>query len=181
MEIRARAEGDLDDLVGVAARVHEVDSYPIFLPGRDYVGFLSRPQPLVAWVAVDGELLGHVALNGATSRPVMRLVDELGPAFSAVYVARLLVDPGSRRRGVGRRLLEHARRAAVDMGHSAFVDVVDTPTARPAISLYRGDGWEEIGRVSFDLVDDQVHELVFRAPAPWSARPGAGGAGDTAG
>lgn len=94
----------------------------------------------------------------------MRLVDELGLAFSAVYVARLLVDPGSRRRGVGRRLLEHARHVAADMGRSAFVDVVDTPTARPAISPYRRDGWEEIGRVSFDLVDDQVDELVFRAP-----------------
>lgn len=82
-----------------------------------------------------------------------------------VYVARLLVDPGARRAGIGRKLLGHARRAAVDSGYVPVLDVVNTPTAAAAVSLYRRDGWAEVGRVSFDLVNPKIDELVFRGPS----------------
>ncbi|HSH60008.1 MAG TPA: GNAT family N-acetyltransferase [Acidimicrobiales bacterium] len=165
MRIRDRRDDDLEELVAVAARVHEADQYPIFLPDGDLKRFLTRPKPLAAWVAVRNErLIGHVALNAETSRPVMQLVAALKPKRSAVYVARLLVDGSARREGVGRMLLEHARQAAVDSGHLPVLDVVDTPAAAAAISLYRRDGWEEVGRVSFELVDTEVDELVFRGP-----------------
>lgn len=165
MEIRERHESDLDDLVAVAARVHELDNYPIFLPDDDYIRFLSQPKPLAAWVAVSGrELVGHVALNETTSPSVMELVEERGRSAHPVYVARLLVDPGSRRLGGGRQLLDHARRAVADAGRCPFLDVVDTPTATPAISMYRRAGWEEIGRVRFEIVGDEIEELVFRGP-----------------
>jgi GNAT superfamily N-acetyltransferase len=163
VEIRQRREDDLGDLVDVAARVHQVDDYPMFLPDGDLVRFLTRPTPIVAWVAVRGaRIVGHVALHDTTSRPVMELVEDRAPTSTAAYVARQLVDPSSRGRGVGRRLLEHARRAAVEKGRSPFLDVVDTPTAAAAISLYRHAGWEEIGRVRFELVGEEVDELVFR-------------------
>lgn len=165
VEIRDRREDDLEELVCLAARVHEADNYPIFLPGGDYARFLTRPRPLAAWVAVrEGELVGHVALNDATSRPVMNLVEVRGTPLPAVYVARLLVDPRSRRRGVGRQLLEHARHAAIEAGRAPYLDVVDAPTASPAISLYRDAGWEEVGRVSFELIGDEIEEVVFGGP-----------------
>lgn len=165
VEIRERSTTDLDELVTVAARVHNVDNYPIFLPGDDLVRFLRSPTPMAAWVALrGGQLIGHVALNDSTSRPVMQLVEDRSPTLPAVYVARLLVEPDSRRLGVGWRLLEHARRAAIDLGRSPFLDVVDTTTGAAAISLYRNAGWEEIGRVSFDLVGDAFEELVFCGP-----------------
>jgi GNAT superfamily N-acetyltransferase len=165
VEIRERREQDLSDLVTIAARVHDTDNYPVFLPDGDYSSFLTRPSSLAAWVAVRGrELVGHVALNDTTSRPVMQLVDEDGPTRPPVYVARLLVDPRSRRDGVGRHLLEHARREALSAGRSPYLDVVDTLTAAPAIALYRHDGWEEIGRVRFELAGNEIHELVFRGP-----------------
>jgi GNAT superfamily N-acetyltransferase len=165
MEVRERHDNDFDQLVAVAARVRAVDQYPIILPDGDFNRFLTRPKPLAAWVAVrDERLVGHVALNAETSRPVMELVAGLTTELPPVYVARLLVDPGARREGVGRTLLEHARRAAVDSGHSPLLDVVDTPDTTAAISLYRRDGWEEVGRVSFELVDQAIDELVFRGP-----------------
>ena len=165
VEIRERSAADLDDLVAVAARVHKVDNYPIFLPGGDLVRFLRNPTPLAAWVALrGGQLIGHVALNDTTSRPVMQVVEDRRPTLPAAYVARLLVDPSSRGDGVGWRLLERARRAAIEVGRSPFLDVVDTATAASAISLYRKAGWEEIGRVSFDLVGDEIEELVFCGP-----------------
>jgi ribosomal protein S18 acetylase RimI-like enzyme len=166
MEVRERRDDDLGELVAVAARVHEADGYPVFLPGGDLRQFLTRPAPLAAWVAVrDEELIGHVALNAETSRPVMQLIAELTPERPALYVTRLLVDPGARRQGVGGKLLEHARRAAVGREHLPVLDVVDTPSAAAAISLYRREGWEEVGRVRFELLDAEIDELVFRAPS----------------
>ena len=165
VEIRTRFDDDLTVLVAIAARVHATDNYPICLPDGDEVRFFSRPPPMVAWVAVDGDrLVGHVALNETTSEPVMELVDEYGPRLPAVYVARLLVDPGSRRRGIGRVLLDHACGAALEAGRSAFLDVVDTGTAGPAIALYRSQGWEEIGRARFHLADQEIEHLVFCGP-----------------
>ena len=172
MEIRERRADDLDELVAVATRVREVDSYPMFLPDGDFVRFLTRPTPVDAWVAVEGdELVGHVALHDTTSKPVMRLVAERRSAQPPVYVARLLVDPDWRGHGLGRRLLEHARGAAVDAGHTPFLDVVDAPATAAAIGLYRSDGWVEIGRVTYELLGGDIDELVFQGPlaAPASA------------
>lgn len=165
MEIRQRHDRDLDQLAAVAGRVHEADRYPIFLPDGDLCGFLTRPKPIAAWVAVhEGSVKGHVALNAETSAPVMQLVSGLETARPAVYIARLLVDLSARRTGLGRRLLEQARRAAVDIQHAPFLDVVDTPTAAAAMSLYRSAGWGEVGRVRFKLVDAEIEEIVLRGP-----------------
>ncbi len=163
VEHRERRDDDLDELVTVAARVHAVDHYPIFLPDGDFAWFLTRPTPVAAWVAVrDERIVGHVALNAETSGPVMRLAAELVPERRVAYVARLLVDPDARRQGVGRRLLEQAARAAAELGDLLMLDVVDTPTAAAAISLYRREGWNEVGRVKFDA---DVDELVFCGPS----------------
>ncbi len=43
-----------------------------------------------------------------------------------------------------------------------MLDVVDTPTAAAAISLYRREGWKEVGRVRFSA---DVDELVFCGPS----------------
>ena len=76
-----------------AARAHTADNYPIYLPDGDFVRFLSRPQPIAAWVAVDGDrVLGHIALNETTSEPVMELVDEHGPPLQLDRV----LQPGVR-------------------------------------------------------------------------------------
>lgn len=167
MQIRERRDDDLVQLVPVAARVHAADQYPIYLPDGDFERFLTRPQPLTSWVAIRcEEVIGHVALNASTSPPVMQLVEDLvAPGPPAVFVARLLVDPGARRYGVGRRLLEHARRSALASGYLPFLDVVNMPTATAAMSLYRQDGWQEVGRVSFELVGQEIDEVVFRAPS----------------
>lgn len=75
MPIRQRTNEDMPELVDIARAVHRVDCYPMFLPGDDYLRFLTRPTPLNAWVAViDSVIVGHVALNAATSPAVMELV-----------------------------------------------------------------------------------------------------------
>jgi hypothetical protein len=52
MQVRKRRGGDLLELVAIAARVHRADGYPIYLPEADLVRFLTRPEPLAAWVAM---------------------------------------------------------------------------------------------------------------------------------
>ena len=62
-------------------------------------------------------------------------------------------------------LLATACDTARHRGFVPLLDVVDTPLAGPAIALYRGSGWTELGRVSFELAGDALTEIVFRAPA----------------
>jgi GNAT superfamily N-acetyltransferase len=165
MEVRQRQDRDLDQLVRVAARVQAVDGYPGFLPDGDLVRFLTRPPPVAAWVAVhdDDLVVGHVALCDRTAGPVMQLAAELEPDERPVFVTRLLVDPGVRRLGYGGRLLERARRAAVALDRAPFLDVVETPGALAALSLYRRDAWEEVGRVPCPVADGRdLEEIVFR-------------------
>ena len=115
-------------------------------------------------MADDDRVVGHVALNETTSAPVMRAVADHGYDRAVRYVARLLVDPGARRTGAVRALLEHARREAVATGCVPVLDVVDISTAAPAIALYRQSGWHQIARVSFDLGDLHLNEIVFVGP-----------------
>ena len=162
VQIRQRRDADLEQLEVVARRVHVADRYPIYLPDGDFHRFLTQPASTAAWVMADDDrVVGHVALNDATSPPVMRAVADQGFDSPVRYVARLLVDPDARRTGAGRALLEHARREAVATGCLPVLDVVDIPTAAPAIALYRQAGWHEVARVSFDLGDLHLNEIVF--------------------
>jgi ribosomal protein S18 acetylase RimI-like enzyme len=165
VEVRERRAEDLDQLVAIAHRVRTVDRYPIHLPDGDFIRFLTRPESLGAWVAAeDNVIVGHVALNTETSGVVMRLARDVvnGPP---AFVARLFVDPDVRRRGIGARLLEHVRVEAVTRGYVPVLDVVDTPSATAAISLYRRNGLREVGRTVFRLADEtETDELIFVWP-----------------
>ena len=165
MQVRERRAEDLDQLVAIAERVRTSDRYPIHLPDGDFLRFLTRPQSVGAWVATqDHAIVGHVALNTETSRPVMRLARDVVTG-SPAFVARLFVDPDARRRGIGARLLEHARVQAVTRGYVPVLDVVDTPSATAAISLYRRVGLQEVGRTAFRLADEtETDELIFVWP-----------------
>jgi GNAT superfamily N-acetyltransferase len=164
VSIRARAASDMHALVEVAARVHVLDGYPAFLPDGDFHRFLTTPRPLAAWVAVvDGEVVGHVSLHAESHPQAMEVVRGAGIAGEVGVIARLLVHPAVRHRGLGARLLEHARTEAVARGLVPVLDVV--ASAQPAVRLYRARGWEEIGRCTLARPDGPpIEELVFSVP-----------------
>jgi GNAT superfamily N-acetyltransferase len=163
--VRRRTESDLDECVEIARLVHQVDGYPLYLP-TDLHTFLVSPDAYGAWVAEEGgQIVGHVALHPRSTDVALRLAcDVLGqPVDRLGIVARLLVAPSGRRRGVGRALLEEAAGEALTRGLWPILDVATQLT--PAIQLYERCGWIPVGDVTVQLGGDfTLEERVYRGP-----------------
>jgi GNAT superfamily N-acetyltransferase len=164
--VRARSEEDLDQCVRVAEAVRQLDGYPVFLDS-DFRTFLVAPDALAAWVVEDaGRVIGHVALHQRTIPEALaiaghalgRPVDQLG------VVARLLVAPSARQRGVGRLLLDTATREARARSRWPILDVC--ADFGPAVALYEAQGWVRAGSVPLHLDGRYIEELVYLAPPP---------------
>lgn len=173
MLIRARDAEDEVELEVLARAVHQLDGYPVYMPDDNFLAFVISDLALDGWVAVvDGRVVGHVALHGGSSPGVVALAaSELGvQPTSCGVVARLLVAPGLRRTGLGRRLLDHAMDQCRQRQLSPILDVVVGTDA--AIALYERAGWTRLGTVSFDLPDgSELREYVYAAPRPSANLP----------
>lgn len=95
---------------------------------------------LAAWV--DGALAGTVQLDLATPENQQHRAD----------VAKLLVDPAFRRRGVGEALMRRAEQAAQRLGRKLLT--LDTRADDQAAALYRRLGWQEGGRIPGFALDE---------------------------
>jgi GNAT superfamily N-acetyltransferase len=167
MRIRDRAPADGAALEEIAVQTHRLDGYPKYLPG-DLRSFIVDSGAVRAWVAdLDGEVVGHVALHSRSSREVMALA-EAATGLSTddlIVVARLLVAPAGRRRGIGRALLDRATEEASRLERRAVLDVVEDHHA--AIVLYDRSGWFRVGRVDWNLPDGRpLREYVYVSPGP---------------
>ena len=113
-----------------------------------------------------GHVCGHVALTERSSPAVMAVLRRAGIDGAIGVVARLLVDPDVRRRGVGRALLQTAQSAAVAQHRLAVLDVVGSH--RAAVALYRGAGWVELGGAAASLPDGRelTNSSLLRARRP---------------
>ena len=162
MELRPRKQDDLDACELLAREVHDVDGYPPRF-ADDLRGFVSAPGALAAWVAAwDGAIVGHVALQATSSPAVMALAGEAtGRAPERLgVVARLLVAPAHRRKGLGGTLLGAAAQAAHDRDRWPILDVATHFDA--AIGLYERFGWVRAGQVDVPfLVAELMAEYVF--------------------
>ena len=169
MEVRDRADSDMVTLVRIAKWVHALDGYPKYLPDS-LEQFVASPDALAAWVAEDGgALVGHVALHRRSSDAVMALASKAlkQPVHQLGVIARLLVAPESRRRGIGRMLLDVATDESLKRGLWPILDVVTEHSS--TISLYEQAGWNLAGRVTASFSDgNQLEERVFFGPRPSS-------------
>lgn len=165
--VRTRTDADLDECERLAEAVLHGDGYPPYLPG-DLRSFLAAPGALAAWVAEeDRRIVGHVALHQQSSMPVMALAcaRTARSADDLVVVARLLVSPTARRRGIGRSLLHTAATAALAEDRWPILDVVPHLTA--ARWLYERSGWTCAGTVTVPLPNGAaITELVYLGPTP---------------
>jgi GNAT superfamily N-acetyltransferase len=114
------------------------------------VGFLppmARDEALAFWRSVPGPGVHLFAadLDGRIAGTVqLHLVLKPNGAHRA-EVAKLLVHPSARRRGVGRALMLHAERVARDLGRTLLV--LDTREGDVSNQLYRSLGFVEAGRI----------------------------------
>ncbi len=142
MAIRRLGADDVPGCVAVLGRVHEASGYPGRWPA-DPAGWLSH-RLTTAWVAIcGGDVVGHVGLAAGLEAQCLREATGKEPGQTAT-VARLFVDPGTRRAGVGRALLGAAVAEALTRGLQPVLDVVDD--SRDAIGLYEASGWRLAGR-----------------------------------
>jgi GNAT superfamily N-acetyltransferase len=94
---------------------------------------LGKRLLLAAWS--DGEMVGTVQLDlGMPENQPHR-----------AELAKLLVHPEARRRGIGRALMQRAEQAAQRVGRSLLV--LDTVAGDAGDALYRSLGWQEAGRI----------------------------------
>ncbi|MGW1408807.1 N-acetyltransferase family protein [Streptomyces sp. NPDC002403] len=91
---------------------------------------------LQVWIARDAErVAGTIGLVPA----------RLPNARHRAEVAKLMVRPSARGRGVGRSLLDAVERSAAGTGVTLLV--LDTESGSPAERLYRSAGWTECGSI----------------------------------
>jgi GNAT superfamily N-acetyltransferase len=166
IQIRRRTTDDLDACESVAKEVHALDGYPSFLGEGTLRDFLQPDDAVGAWVALlDGDVVGHVVLRPTSAPPSAALaateldldVDRLA------FIARLLVAPRARRRGVAGALLDHAAADARARGHVPVLDVVTRDTG--ALALYEARGWRRLGSYELTLRNgDALSLAVYAAP-----------------
>ena len=108
----------------------------------------------------DGERFFHsVAESAERGERVVIAAHEYGRLVGTVQVllamppnqphraeiAKLLVEPASRGRGVGQMLMEHAERETLERGRNLLV--LDTALGGAGERLYRRMGYQEVGRI----------------------------------
>lgn len=116
--------GDLDRIMEI-----ELAAYP-FPWTRGIFGDCLRVGYDCWGLQVDATLIGYTVQTGAAGEN---------------HLLNLCIEPGSRRMGFGRLLLENAIRIARLQGcHSLFLEV--RPTNAAGVGLYEGRGFRVIGR-----------------------------------
>jgi GNAT superfamily N-acetyltransferase len=102
---------------------------------RETARAVARGERLLLAAWHGGTLVGTVQLLLATPENQPHRAD----------LAKMLVHPGARRRGIGAALLAAAERAALAAGRTLLV--LDTQTGGAGERLYRRGEWTEVGRV----------------------------------
>jgi GNAT superfamily N-acetyltransferase len=165
VQIRPKRDSDAGACVRLLLELHRADSYPRHWP-KDPAAFINPPYETAAWVAEHHDaLVGHVALHTAEGNPTLPAAQRATglPTAGLAVVARLLVAPSARRRGLGQALLAHATTHARASGQRAVLDV--TRDAPGPIAMYEALGWSRLEPVTLILDDGTALALwVYLSP-----------------
>lgn len=113
--------------------VAEAEQYWRNVPGSDVIILIAE---------VDGQLAGTVQIHLCSKPNGMHRAD----------VAKLMVHPQFRRRGIARLLMEHAEQYAADA--NCILLVLDTRDGDPSNTLYRSLGYIQAGQIPHFAMSD---------------------------
>jgi GNAT superfamily N-acetyltransferase len=116
-----------------------------FLPPLDRATARAQFQKVAKDVARGQRVLLAAWVDGVLAGTVQMALDMPANQRHRAEIAKLLVLPAMRRRGVARRLMDAAEAAALAAGRSLLV--LETPAGDAAEALYRKLGWIEAGRI----------------------------------
>ena len=123
----------------------------------------AYPWPWTEGMFVDSLRNGHLCYCISERESLLGYI-VVFVAVGECHVLNVCIDPDHQGRGRGRRLLDHALAAAVDMGaEQAFLEV--RVSNDPAIKLYESNGFQLVGRrKNYYPAGDDVREdaLVYR-------------------
>jgi ribosomal protein S18 acetylase RimI-like enzyme len=164
--VREKVRTDTDGCAALMCLTHHLDGYPRYLP-EDLVAFLNSGAELAGWVVESGgEIVGHVALHDAAGDPTFpaaQAATGLPPERLAV-VARLMVHPKHRRRGIAQHLLQVTRTYAEQDERRLVLDVLQS--SAPAIHLYENLGWQRVAPLTLPIRAHPPLQLwVYVSPA----------------
>lgn len=120
-----------------------------FLPG------LSEIEASAYWESVcDENTLLFVAKQENQIAGTIQLHLTTKPnGLHRVEIAKLMVSPAFRRRGIARLLMEHAENTAQELGKTLIV--LDTREGDPSNLLYRSLGYIEVGKIPMFAKSDE--------------------------
>lgn len=104
-------------------------------------------------VATGKRLLLAAWSEGQIAGTVQLVLDTPANQPHRAEIAKLLVDPAFRRRGIARALMRKAEQAARGVGRRLLT--LDTRSDGPAEALYHEMGWTEAGRIPGYALDAQ--------------------------
>jgi len=145
VELRQYSDGYGVQVAGWAVDAKEV----ALLSGRVAYPF---PEELKAsWRKTDSDIHSYLLFDG--DRPVGYGEVWLDDEEDEVELARVIVDPDLRGRGIGRQLVQALLVPALEAGYSeVFLRV--RPENEPAIRAYRGSGFVDVPAALMDEWND---------------------------
>ncbi|MRX73798.1 GNAT family N-acetyltransferase [Bacillus lacus] len=108
-----------------------------FQSAKEYWESLNDPSILIWGAETETELIGTIQLQFCTKENGRHRAE----------VAKLMVHPDHRKKGIARRLLETAERAAAE-NHISLL-VLDTREGDPSNKLYLSHGYQRAGSIPF--------------------------------
>jgi GNAT superfamily N-acetyltransferase len=141
VELTSICQSDLEELAHLLIVVVEGGASIGFLPP------ISRGDASAYWkdVIQSGVVLWVARLNGGICGTVQLHLAQKENALHRAEVAKLMVDPGKRRHGIGRALMQVVEIRAKSLGRSLLT--LDTRSGDVSNLLYQSSGYIEAGKI----------------------------------